>query len=388
MPTNITEYNDTEQRNEEFQQLFALIAARRERASQAVNNEQILNAWEIGAYVSQRLKAETWGSKTVTELAEYLRTRDPSLRGYSRANIYNMVALYDSYTSSVFVTYVENFNLNNFNNEIVQFETGQLKSKGTVQSVTGQIVQFQTAQMPSFLNLTSFTNHIEIINRCQTIEERVFYVLYAYRERLTIKELQRCLKTDVFAALSGDGHNLSKGLKELYPQSPILFKDTVFVDFLGLPVKHSEKKLKTGILDHMKEFILELGKDFIFIDKEYPLNVGGAVFKVDLLFFHRALQCLVAVELKAKDFKPEDIGQLEFYLEALDRDVKRSNENPSIGILLCRGMNRSIVEYAMSRSMSPTMISEYKRLLLPKEALRKFLDEFDSFFDIGEGGNI
>jgi predicted nuclease of restriction endonuclease-like (RecB) superfamily len=379
--TNITEYNGEELRNEEFQQLFSLIAARRERASQAVNNEQIQNAWEIGAYVSQRLTAEAWGSKTVTELSEYLRTRDPSLRGYSRANIYNMVALYDCYTSSAFDAYVEKFNLNNFSNEIVQFETGQLKNERIAQSVTGQIVQFQTAQFPSFLNLTSFTNHIEIINRCKTIEERVFYVMYAYRERLTIKELQRCLKTDVFAVLSGDSHNLSKGLMELYPQSPALFKDTVFVDFLGLPVKHSEKKLKTGILDHMKEFILELGKDFIFIDKEYPLNVGGNIYKLDLLFFHRALQCLVAVELKAKDFKPSDMGQLVFYLEALDRDVKRSNENPSIGMLLCRGANRSVVEYALSRSLSPTMIAEYKRLLLPKEVLRKSLDEFAAFFD-------
>ncbi|MDR1158617.1 MAG: PDDEXK nuclease domain-containing protein [Oscillospiraceae bacterium] len=376
MTTDITEYNSPEQRDKEFQQLFSLIAARRERASQAVNNEQIMNAWEIGAYVSRRLTAEVWGSKTVTEFAEYLRTRDPSLRGYSRANIYNMVALYDSYTSSDFADYVEKFNLNNFNNEIVQLETGQLKDKGTVQSAT--------AQLPYFLNLTSFTNHIEIINRCKTIEERVFYVLYAYRERLTIKELQRCLKTDVFAVLSGDGHNLSKGLMELYPQSPALFKDTVFVDFLGLPVKHSEKKLKTGIIDHMKEFILELGKDFIFIDQEYPLNVGGNIYNLDLLFFHRALQCLVAVELKAKDFKPSDMGQLVFYLEALDRDVKRSNENPSIGILLCRGANRSVVEYALSRSLSPTMIAEYKRLLLPKEVLRKSLDEFAAFFCAGK----
>ena len=360
MMTNITEYNSPERRDEEFQQLFSLIAARRESASQAVNNEQIQNAWEIGAYVSQRLAAETWGSKTVTELAEYLRTRDPSLRGYSRRNIYNMVALYESYSSPSFFEIAEIFRLESRQNEIVQS---------------------QTAQIPSFLNLTTFTNHIEIINRCKTIEERVFYVLYAYRERLTIKELQRCLKTDVFTALSGDGHNLSKGLMELYPQSPTLFKDTVFVDFLGLPVKHSEKKLKTGILDHMKEFILELGKDFIFIDKEYALNVGGNIYKLDLLFFHRALQCLVAVELKAKDFKPADVGQLVFYLEALDRDVKRSNENPSIGILLCRGANRSVVEYALSRSLSPTMIAEYKRLLLPKEVLRKSLDEFAAFFD-------
>ena len=212
MPTNITKYNGPERRDEEFQQLFSLIASRRERASQAVNNEQIQNAWEIGAYVSQRLAAEAWGSKTVTEFAEYLRTRDPSLRGYSRRNIYNMVALYESYSSTSFLEIAEKFSLESHQNEIMQSATAQTGST--------EIVQFQTAQIPSFLNLTSFTNHIEIINRCKTIEERVFYVLYAYRERLSIKELQRCLKTDVFTSLSGDGHNLSKGLMELYPQSP------------------------------------------------------------------------------------------------------------------------------------------------------------------------
>ena len=378
MLNDIEKHNSPERRDEEFQQLFSLIATRRERASQAVNNEQIQNAWEVGAYVSQRLAVEVWGSKTVTELAEYLRTRDPSLRGYSRRNIYNMVALYESYSSTSFLEISERYRLESYQSEIMQSATAQIDG--------AEIVQFQTAQMPSFLNLTSFTNHIEIINNCKAVEERVFYVLYSYRERLTVKELQRCLKTDVFTTLSGDGHNLSKGLMELYPQSPTLFKDTVFVDFLGLPVKHSEKKLKTGILDHMKEFILELGKDFIFINKEYPLNVGGNIYKLDLLFFHRALQCLVAVELKAKDFKPADMGQLVFYLEALDRDVKRSNENPSIGILLCRGLNRSVVEYALNRSLSPTMIAEYKRLLLPKEALRKSLDEFAAFFETGKEG--
>ena len=117
---------------------------------------------------------------------------------------------------------------------------------------------------------------------------------------------------------------------------------------------------------------------------KYPLNVGGNIYKLDLLFFHGALQCLAAVELKAKDFKPADMGQLVFYLEALDRDVKRSNEKPSIGILLCRGANRSVVEYALSRSLSPTMIAEYKRLLLPKEVLRKSLDEFAAFFGTGK----
>jgi len=179
----------------------------------------------------------------------------------------------------------------------------------------------------------------------------------------------------------GNKHNFSKGLKNIYPQIVPMLKDTVFLDFLGLPKKHSEKLLQNSILDNLKNFILELGKDFLFYGKEFPLQVGGSTFKIDLLFYHRGLQCLVAIELKKGKFKPDFIGQLEFYLEALDRDEKRSNENPSIGILLCQEADKSIVEYAMSRSLSPTMIAEYKKQLVPKEVLQRSLDDFIHFLD-------
>jgi predicted nuclease of restriction endonuclease-like (RecB) superfamily len=242
-------------------------------------------------------------------------------------------------------------------------------------------VQPLAAQLPKFLNLTTLSNHFEILNACKTEEERIFYVLYSHKERLNKRELQRCLKNNTFASLMGDKHNLSKGLKNIYPQITPMLKDTIFVDFLGLPKRHSEKRLQNRILDNMKDFILELGKDFLFYDKEYPLHVGNSTFKVDLLFFHRGLQCLVAIELKTGKFKPEYMGQLEFYLEALDRDVRRSNENPSIGILLCQEADRSVVEYAMSRTLSPTMIAEYERQLIPKEVLQRSLEEFTQFFN-------
>ena len=129
----------------------------------------------------------------------------------------------------------------------------------------------------------------------------------------------------------------------------------------------------------MKDFILELGKDFLFIGQEYLIHVGGKSFKIDLLFFHRALQCLVAVELKTTEFEPSFMGQLEFYLEALDNDVKRSNENPSIGILLCKETNREVVRYALNRSLSPTMIAKYESELIPKEVLQQSFNQFFNF---------
>ena len=208
----------------------------------------------------------------------------------------------------------------------------------------------------------------------------MFYILYANKEHLVKRELQRCISNQTYTALLGNKDNMSKGLLKTYPEAPVMFKDTLFVDFLDLPKKHSESRLRNGLLEHMKQFILELGKDFIFMDQEYRLNIGASTFKADLLFFHRGLQALVAVELKKTKFHPRDLGQLEFYLEALDRDVKRSNENPSIGIILCPEADRVVVEYAMSRSMSPTMIAEYKRILIPQERMQEKLNEFCDLF--------
>ena len=249
-----------------------------------------------------------------------------------------------------------------------------------VQTASAQIVQPLAGQMPKILEMTSLSNHIEILCRCKSSEERLFYILYANKEHLTYKEMQRCISNQTYSTLLGSKNNMSKGMLETYPNAPIMFKDTLFVDFLNLPKKHSEAKLKKGLVENMKQFILELGKDFIAMDQEYRLQVGSSTYKADLLFYHRGLQALVAVELKKTKFHPRDLGQLEFYLEALDRDVKRSNENPSIGIILCPEADRVVVEYAMSRSMSPTMIAEYKRILIPQERLQQQLDEYCNLF--------
>lgn len=373
----------------QFGEIVDIILQHRSRASKAVNEEMLLTAWSVGSYVSGKLKSEEWGSKVVTQLSEYIRSHRPDLKGYSRRNIYNMVMFYDEYSSEAFRNTVQQF----FSNGIVQPKTAQLTERDLtgindiMQTESAQltasndkIVQPKTGQFMSLLNLTTLTNHVEILCRCRSQEERLFYILYAHKEHLVKRELQRCISNQTYATLLGNKSNMSKGMLEAYPDAPIMFKDTLFVDFLGLPKKHSETKLRNGLIEHMKQFILELGKDFIFMDQEYRLNVGASTYKADLLFFHRGLQALVAVELKKTKFHPKDLGQLEFYLEALDRDVKRSNENPSIGIILCPESDRVVVEYAMNRCMSPTMIAEYKRILIPQERMQEQLKEFCNFF--------
>lgn len=367
---------------QQFDEVINIILQHQSRALRAVNEETLLMAWNVGGYVSHKLKSEEWGSKVVTQLSEYIRTKQPKLKGYSRSSIYNMVLFYEEYSSERFLSTASQY----LSKEFVQPKTAQINNPSLSQTNQGttvfpmQIVQPRIGQFPKLLTLTTLTNHIEILCRCKSSEERLFYILYAHKEHLVKRELQRSITNQTYTTLLGDKKNMSKGLLQTYPNAPVVFKDTLFVDFLGLPQKHSETKLKKGLIEHMKQFILELGKDFIFMDQEYNLNVGASTFKADLLFFHRGLQALVAVELKKTKFHPRDLGQLEFYLEALDRDVKRSNENPSIGILLCPDADKMVVEYAMSRSMSPTLTTEYKRILIPQERMQEQLNEYCNLF--------
>lgn len=368
---------------QQFGEIIDIILQHKGRASRAVNNELLFTAWHVGSYVSAKLKSEEWGSKVVTQLSEYIRSRRPDIKGYSRRSIYNMVMFYDEYSSETFNATVEKY----LNSEFVQPRTAQIEANRLtqettviVQTASAQLVQPTSGQMPQILELTTLSNHIEILCRCKSTEERMFYILYANKEHLSFKEMQRCISNQTYTALLSSKNSMSKGLLNAYPNATIMFKDTLFVDFLNLPKRHSESKLKNSMVEHMKQFILELGKDFIFMDQEYRLNIGASTFKADLLFFHRGLQALVAVELKKTKFHPRDLGQLEFYLEALDRDVKRSNENPSIGIILCPEADKVVVEYAMSRSMSPTMIAEYKRILIPQERMQQQLNEFCNLF--------
>lgn len=370
---------------QQFGEVVDIILQHKSRASRAVNEELLLTAWHVGGYVSAKLKSEEWGSKVVSQLSEYIRSKRPDIKGYGRSSIYNMVLFYDEYSSETFTSTVERY----LNSEFVQPRIGQIETSvflssqeanAIVQATSAQFVQPLAGQMPKILELTTFTNHTEILCRCKSSEERLFYILYANKEHLVKRELQRCISNQTYSTLLSSKNNMSKGLLETYPNAPVMFKDTLFVDFLNLPKKHSETKLKNSLVENMKQFILELGKDFIFMDQEYKLNVGASTYKADLLFFHRGLQALVAVELKKTKFHPRDLGQLEFYLEALDRDVKRSNENPSIGIILCPEADRVVVEYAMNRSMSPTMIAEYKRILIPQERMQQQLNEFCNLF--------
>ena len=359
---------------EEFETVYGIIATHRKRVLSTVNNESMAMVWEVGGYISYKLKASAWGDGVVRQLSEYIRTKDPTARGWSYRTLYKMVQLYETYSSASFSELIENTGMSAYGDN-VPFETAQMG--GDV------IVPFEMAQIPKVLFATGWTNHQIIMSRCKTDTERLFYMLYAGKERLENKELIRIIKIDTMNSLLGGKDVQSEVMAKTYPSSPLLFKDRVYLEMLGLPLDYKESKLRKEIIEHMKDFILQMGKDFLFIDDEHRIKVGGKTFKVDLLFYHRLLQCMVAIELKTSEFQPKDLGQLEFYLEALDQEERRSNENPSIGIILCKGADMEVVRYALNRSMSPTMVALYKEQLQVGSVIQRSLVEFCKFLNAG-----
>lgn len=228
--------------------------------------------------------------------------------------------------------------------------------------------------MTPLVTQISWTNHLLIMSACKTDDEREFYIRLCIKENYSKRQLERQLDSGYYERyLLSTEVLLPESVKEL-GENPFL--DSYVMEFLDLPNEYRENDLRKVLIRNMKDFILELGKDFTFIDEEYKVQVGGDDFRIDLLFFHRGLQCLVAMELKIGKFKPEYISNLDFYLEALDRQVKKENENPSVGLLLCASKNDEVVEYAMSRTMSPMLVFQYQLQLPDKAILEKKLQQF------------
>lgn len=319
----------------DFNQIFGIISYHRQRVSKTIDDESLRMIWEVGGYISHKLKNAEWGAGIVRQLSEFIRTQDPTIKGWSYRTIYKMVQFYDTYSTDSFCQLLETTNLpklftnknSDKNSQFVPIELAQIQLE--------DFVPIQLAQIPYVLFSTGWSNHQLILNRCKSAEERLFYIIYSKFEHLEYKQLERAIKTDTMASILRAKDSQSDVLHTTYTKSPAMFKDTAYLDFLGLPKKYKETRLRKGIVKHMKEFILEMGKDFLFIDEEHPIKVGGKTYKVDLLFYHRQLQCMVAFELKTTEFHPAYQGQLEFYLEALDQEERRSNENPTIGIILC-----------------------------------------------------
>ena len=327
--------------NNDFGAVISIIENAKGRALKAVNAELINMYWEVGEYLSKLCAESSFGDKVVDEVADYIAEANPTIKGFNRRGLYRMRQFYETYKDDEFVS--------------------------------------------ALLTQISWTNHLLIMSKAISKEESDFYIALTAKEHYSSRELERQLDSSYY-----ERYMLSSGKQppELVPQTvrnTIL--DTYVLEFLDLPEQFSERNFRKAIIENLKNFILEFGKDFTFIGEEYRVQVGGQDFFIDLLFYNRALSCLVPIELKIGKFKPEHIGQINFYLEALDRDVKKPNENPSVGLILCASKDDAVVEYALSRSMSPTLVAESPLCLPDKQILKDKLQELAELA-LEDGENI
>ena len=346
----------------QFSDIIGFIKQSRASAIKTVNAELINLYWNVGAYITKQLSNANWGEKTVEELALFIQKNHPELKGFNRRGLYRMKQFYEVYSSMSIVS-----------SPMTQLQVAEYKQD---EIVTSAMTQFEFSDVKhSVLSKLSWTHHLTLLSKSKTNEEREFYLRLCIKENFNVKELERQINSSAFERVMLGNSNLSSLLKEMHPDITNSFKDSYIFEFLNLPEPHNERDLQKGLTKQLKKLILEMGKDFLFIGEEYKVQVGNSDFYIDLLFYHRGLQCIVAFELKADKFKPEHLGQINFYLEALDRDVKKPNENPSIGILLCKDKDSEVVEYALSRSLSPTMVAEYQTQLPDKKILQQKLHE-------------
>ena len=227
----------------------------------------------------------------------------------------------------------------------------------------------------ALLKELTWTHHCILLAQCKTPEERFFYATSSVHSGWSKRELESQINRGSFERTMLANKKLSPLARVLPQNINGVFKDQYLLDFLNLPEPHTEDDLQTALVQNLHKFLLELGDGFAFVGEKVRLQVGNTDFEIDLLFFHRDLQCLVAFELKIGKFKPAHLGQLSFYLEALDRDRKRPHENPSIGVLLCRNKDNEVVEYALSRTLSRALVSEYETKMIPRQVLRQKLHE-------------
>lgn len=316
---------------DEFREVVDLIQTAKARAFQAANTVLTDLHWNVGAYISRKLESAQWGDGVVDQLAAYIASRHADIKGFTRRNLFRMRQFHALY-----------------------------RADEKVAPLARQL---------------SWSQNLIVMSKCKRPEEREFYLRMTLREHWSKRDLDHQIDACLFERQVLSPAKVSPVVTQLYPVAPQVFKDSYLLDFLDLPEPFDEHDLQKGLVRNLKRFLLELGRDFCFVGEQYRLQVGGKDFFLDLLFYHRDLRCLVAFELKIEDFKPGDLGQLSFYLEALDRDMRKPHENPSVGVLLCKSKDREVVEYALSRTLSPALVAEYETKLPDRNLLLSKLHE-------------
>lgn len=351
-------------------------------AAKGVNNIQLMLYYAIGRFISQNTRKQKWGTNAVATISHLLKKDMPGLRGYSESNIKRMRTFYEEWRE--------------LDNSPIQ--TGELQHIiSPIQTGEIQILPFNFPTIDAFpandFRSIGFTHHSEILAKCKTREERIFYISTCAREHLTPDGIKNCIAQKLFEQKGKLPNNFLQKLPtgNLAKRAILAFKDQYMLDFINVEElgardieEVNETVVEQTIVDNIKKFILQFGKDFLFMGNQYTINVCGHAHRIDLLFFNRELDCLVAIELKTGTFKQMYLGELNGYLRLLDDYVRKPHENPSIGIILCKDADRTYVEYMIQDYDKPMGVATYKTATDMPERLRNSLPDQETLLRLME----
>lgn len=375
---NTTEYAEL---TNAVQAIKAAILQSQQHALAAINQEQLALYYGIGRFVSMNTRNKNWGKGFIEAVSEQLRKELPGLRGFSAASLRKMRTFYEEWQMLSDNSFVET-------NKLVDIESNSFV--GTNELPTVQFKIDANFPITAFMNI-GFTHHYAIISKVKDVEQRKFYIQFAADTKAKVEDLEQIINDDLYSHQGELPNNFKKTIPDQLQayRAITMFKDEYLLDFINTEElfirdkDRDERVIEQRIVQNVKEFIMTFGKDFTFVGNQYHLEKFGVEEFPDLLFFNRELAALVCVELKDGPFRTSYLGQLAGYLRILDDEVRKPNENPSIGIILCKSANKKFVEYVIQDYDKPMGVATYKttadmderlkRLLPPVEELEKLL---------------
>ena len=380
MKTSIRFYNDHEVRAIEVQTIKSAILQSQEKTTRNVNADLIALNYSVGGYISMQIKQNQWGSGIIKSISEQLQTELPGLRGFGYENLKRMRQFYEVWSPFLIGSPTATQLGGNEDGSPVatqnQLSFSLANFEMNVQDIVGA---------NDFISI-SFTHHMEIINKTSSLEERLYYIHHTAINKWDKYRLRDILKQDLFHHQAEMPNNFLQTMpKRVQALKAIeMFKDEYLLDYINVEelgirdeTEIDEKVVEATIVQNVKNFIMTFGRDFTFVGNQYHLEKFNKDHFVDLLFFNRELSCLVAVELKKGEFKPIYLAQLQTYLQILDDEVRKPQENPSIGIILCQDVDKAYVEYVIQRYDSPMGVATYKSAADMPDDLRKTLPNID-----------
>ena len=316
------------------------------KASIKVNTTLLEFYWDLGEQIVEKQQEYKWGSGFLEKLSRDLSAEFPDVKGFSYTNVKNIRQWFVFWQQLV----------------------GELKSTKS-QQLVGESSVDKTKQIVSQIFMIPWGHNIAIIQKCKNIDEAIYYVQNTLKNGISRSVLVHQIESNLYERNGKALTNFENTLPPIQSDlAKVITKDPYIFDFVALTQDYQEKELEDALTQNITNFLLELGSGFAFVGRQYKLIVGGDEFKIDLLFYHIKLKCYVVVELKATSFKPEHAGKLSFYTSAIDGELKNSDDNPTIGILICKSNNDTVVDYALRDINKPLGISEYQLTeILPKE---------------------